>query len=81
MDIQNKTDRDPVVELPMIEAYMRCALMAAEAEIGDRDLNLILRDNKLERFISNYPPDNLKLNPDITISDYAIWEVSKTPQK
>jgi predicted hydrocarbon binding protein len=71
MEIKNKAQRDSVTELPMVEAYMRWALMAAEAEMGDKALELCLRENGLERFIGHYPPEELNLSTSITVGDYA----------
>jgi hypothetical protein len=71
MEIKNKTQHDPVSELPFVEAYIRWALMAAEEVVGQQGLSIILRENNLERFIDNYPPENLKLSPAVSSGDYA----------
>lgn len=55
MEIKNKTQHDPVADLPFVEAYIRWALMAAEEVVGQQGLSIILRENNLERFIDNYP--------------------------
>ena len=74
MEIKNKAQHDPVTELPMVEAYMRWALMAAEQEIGSQALEIVLRENGLEKFVNHYPPANLKLNHNITVGDYTnLW--------
>jgi predicted hydrocarbon binding protein len=71
MEIRNKIQYDPVAELPVVEAYMNWALKATEEVVGKQGLAIILRENGLERFIDQYPPDNLVLNNHITSRDYA----------
>ena len=71
MEIRNKTQHDPVSELLQPEAYMRWALLAAEEVVGKQGLGIILRENNLERFIGNYPPENLKLSQLVSSGDYA----------
>jgi predicted hydrocarbon binding protein len=55
----------------MVDAYMTWALKAAEEVIGKQGLGIILRENGLDRFIDNYPPENLVLSQDVTFQDYA----------
>ncbi len=55
----------------MVDAYMRWALMAVEEVVGKPGLNLVLRENHLERFIDNYPAEILTVSGDITEQDYA----------
>ena len=71
MEIKNKTHQDPAAALPVIEAYMAWALTAAEEVVGRQGLAIILRDNGLERFIDQYPPENLSLSNNITYADYT----------
>jgi predicted hydrocarbon binding protein len=71
MKIQNKPDRDPVAEVPQVEAYMRYALIAAEEMIGKPALDNILHENGMERFIDNYPREKIRLSPDFTHKDYT----------
>jgi len=71
MEIKNKAQHDPVSDLPTTEAYMTWALKAAEEVVGKQGLAIILRENGLERFVDNYPPENLVLSNDITCGDYA----------
>jgi len=71
VEIRNKTQPDPVSDLPAGEAYMRWALMAAEEVVGKQGLSIILRENGLERFIDNYPPEHLRISKDINCGDYA----------
>jgi len=68
METENKVQHDPVVDLPVVEAYMNWALKATEEVVGKQGLAIILRENGLERFIDNYPPENLVLNNHITSS-------------
>ncbi len=71
MEIRDKIEHDPVAEMYQADAYMRWALEAAEEVIGKKGLAIVLRDAGLERFINNYPPDELKFSGDITLGDYA----------
>jgi len=71
METENKVQHDPVVDLPVVEAYMNWALKATEEVVGKQGLAIILRENGLERFIDNYPPENLVLNNHITSREYA----------
>jgi len=71
MEIKNKSQHDPVADLPIVEAYMRWALMAAEEVVGKQGLGIILRENNLERFVENYPPENLKLSQAVSCGEYA----------
>jgi predicted hydrocarbon binding protein len=71
MEIKNKTQHDPVADLPVVEAYMTWALKAAEEVIGKQGLAIILRENGLERFIDHYPSASLVINKDISFWDYA----------
>jgi predicted hydrocarbon binding protein len=71
MEIKNKPERDPVAELPIVDAYMLWALQAAEEVAGKSGLAVVLRQAGLERFIDNYPPNELKITGNITFADYA----------
>ena len=71
MEIKNKTQHDPVTDLPTVDAWMTWALKAAEEVVGKQGLAIILRENGLERFVDNYPPENLVLSKDVTSGDYA----------
>jgi len=76
MEIRNKAKHDPVTDLYATDAYMRWALMAAEEVIGEKGLAVVLRDAGLERFIDNYPPEELeKPSGNITFGDYAAFNV------
>jgi predicted hydrocarbon binding protein len=71
MEIRDKTEHDPVADMYQADAYMRWALEAAEEVVGKKGLAIVLRDAGLERFIDNYPPNELKFSGDITLGDYA----------
>lgn len=77
MEIKEKTEHDPVADLYMVDAYMRWALFAAEEVVGTKGLAVVLRDAGLERFIDNYPPEELeKPSGNITFGDYAAFSAS-----
>ena len=71
MEIESKTERDPVADMHTVDAYMRWALLAAEEVVGKKGLTVVLRDAGLERFIDNYPPEELTPSGSITFGDYA----------
>ena len=53
----------------IINSLVRQALMSAQEVMGDNGLNAVLRTSGLERFIGNFPPNNLE--PSIQASQYA----------
>jgi hypothetical protein len=53
----------------IVNALVRQALMSAQEVMGENGLNTVLRTSGLERYIGNFPPDNLE--PAIQTSDYA----------
>lgn len=53
----------------IVNALVRQALVAAQEVMGENGLNAVLRTSGLERFIGNFPPDDL--NPAIQTSQYA----------
>jgi predicted hydrocarbon binding protein len=53
----------------IVNALVRQALVAAQEVMGENGLNAVLRTSGLERFIGNFPPDDL--NPSIQTSQYA----------
>ena len=57
--------QDPLV----VNALVRQALTSAQEVMGENGLNAVLRTSGLERFIGNFPPDNLE--PSIQASQYA----------
>lgn len=69
--IAPKAQPDPVADLPMVEAYMRWALIAAEEEIGREVLAEVLRANGLTKWIDQYPTAQMQLSSTITLGDYA----------
>ncbi|MFT3890373.1 MAG: 4-vinyl reductase [Anaerolineales bacterium] len=52
-----------------INSIVRQALVSAQEVMGDNGLNTVLRTCGLERFIGNFPPNNLE--PSIQASQYA----------
>lgn len=53
----------------IINSLVRQALTSAQEVMGDNGLNAVLRAAGLERFISNFPPNDLE--PSIQTSQYA----------
>src|SRR5512145_1629829 len=53
----------------IINSLVRQALTSAQEVMGDNGLNAVLRTSGLERFIDNFPPNNLE--PSIQTSQYA----------
>lgn len=53
----------------IVNALVRQALISSEEVMGENGLNTVLRTSGLERFVGNFPPDNLE--PAIKTSDYA----------
>ena len=71
MQINDKPSTDPVAAFHMVDAYMRWALLAAEEVVGRPGLAIVLRDHGLERFVENYPPEDLRISGNILNGDYA----------
>jgi predicted hydrocarbon binding protein len=53
----------------IVNTIMRQALVAAQEVMGENGLNAVLRASGLEKYIANYPPDNLE--PAIDTAQYA----------
>jgi hypothetical protein len=53
----------------IINSLVRQALVSAQEVMGDNGLNAVLRTSGLERFIGNFPPNNLE--PSIKTYQYA----------
>ncbi len=53
----------------IVNSLVRQALVSAQEVMGDNGLNAVLRTSGLERFIGNFPPNNLE--PSIPASQYA----------
>lgn len=53
----------------IINSLVRQALISAQEVMGDNGLNTVLRTCGLERFVGNFPPNNLE--PSIQASQYA----------
>jgi predicted hydrocarbon binding protein len=71
MEIKNNPNPDPVASNHMVDAYMRWALQAAEEVLGKQGLTVVLRENGLEKYIENYPLEELKISGNVTDRDYA----------
>lgn len=56
-------------ETMVVNALVRQALTSAQEVMGENGLNAVLRTSGLERFVGNFPPDNLE--PSISASQYA----------
>jgi predicted hydrocarbon binding protein len=73
MEIRDKTEHDPAADIPLLDAYMRWALLATEEVIGRNGLAVLLRQIGLEKFINNYPPEQLKFATGLTMGQYASF--------
>jgi predicted hydrocarbon binding protein len=71
LEIRDRAVPDPVAELPIVDAYIRWGLLAAEEVIGKQGLSAILRQINLARVIDNYPPELLQVSGNFTYADYA----------
>ena len=58
----------------IVNALARQALVAAQEVMGENGLNAVLRSSGLERFIGNFPPEDL--NPSIQASQYARFNAA-----
>jgi predicted hydrocarbon binding protein len=73
MEIRDKPEHDPVVDIPLLDAYMRWALLATEEVVGRNGLAVLLRQIGLERLIGSYPPEQLKFASGLTLGEYAAF--------
>lgn len=53
----------------IVNALVRQALIASQEVMGEKGLNTILNNSGLERFVYNFPPDDLK--PGVRAAEYA----------
>src|ERR1700752_485660 len=53
----------------IVNALVRQALTSAQEVMGENGLNAVLKTSGLDRFVDNFPPDNLE--PAIQTSEYA----------
>jgi predicted hydrocarbon binding protein len=58
----------------ILNALVRQALVAAQEVMGENGLNAVLRASGLERFVGNFPPNDL--NPSIQASQYARFNAA-----
>jgi predicted hydrocarbon binding protein len=71
MEIRDRADHDPATDVLLVDAYMRWALLAAEEVVGKNGLAVVLRQARLDQFIGNYPPEQLKVTTGLTLYHYA----------
>ncbi len=71
MEIKPKPTHDVVADLHIADAYMRWQLLAAQEVVGKQGLVTVLRENGLEKFIDNYPPEEFNFDSQITTGQYA----------
>lgn len=65
------TEREDSV---IVNALVRQALIASQDVMGENGLNAVLRTSGLERFIGNFPPDNME--PGVKTSEYARFNAA-----
>ncbi|MBU0495245.1 MAG: 4-vinyl reductase [Chloroflexi bacterium] len=58
-----------MAEVMLPNAALRTLLLAVEEVMGDKGTSAMLNAAGLQRFVGNYPPDNM--NDEVPISDYA----------
>jgi len=58
-----------MTKLLLPNAALRTLLLAVEEVMGDKGISAMLNAAGLQRFVGNYPPDNM--NYEVPISDYA----------
>jgi predicted hydrocarbon binding protein len=71
MEIKIKSTHDPLGDKGVVNAYFRWALMATEEVAGKQGLGIVLRDNGLERFIDNYPPEDFTDSAGVLQKEYT----------
>lgn len=76
LTITDRSDYDRLLDLYILDAYMRWALLAVEAVVGPEQMPAILRHAGLERLIGNYPPDHLETSRQFTFRDYTRFNTS-----
>ncbi len=69
--IKDRAEHDPVADFPIVDAYVRWALLAAEEVIGKSGMVAVLRQIGLERLIDHYPPEVLQVTGGFTYNDYS----------
>jgi predicted hydrocarbon binding protein len=71
LEIRHKAAPDPVAEIPIVDAYMRWALLAAEEVVGQQGLTSLLNQIGLARLVDDNPPNTLTATGSFTFADYA----------
>ena len=75
LEIRDKTEHDPAVDLYVPDAWIRWALLAAEETIGKLGLRVVLRQAGLEHLVGNYPPyEQPRPSRKFTFGDYATLQ-------
>lgn len=73
--ITDKPEHDPVMDMPLVDAYMRWAMESVKKVIGENGLNLILKEAGLERFVDS-PPSGEMIVTTVTFGDYSKFNAA-----
>jgi predicted hydrocarbon binding protein len=71
MEIKVKPTHETLGDKGIYNAFFRWALLAAEEVAGKQGLNIVLRENGLERFIDNYPLEEMNPSAGALQKDYT----------
>ena len=71
MNIIDKTEHDPVADIPLSDAHLRWLLLAIEEVTGKQGTAAVLRQAGLTDLIDNYPLENTSVKGHYTFSEYA----------
>jgi predicted hydrocarbon binding protein len=71
MEIKIKSTHEPFGDKPLYNAFFRWALLASEEVAGKQGLNVVLRENGLERYIDNYPSEEMNASAGVRQKDYT----------
>ncbi|CAG0935548.1 divinyl protochlorophyllide a 8-vinyl-reductase [Thermoflexales bacterium] len=69
--ITRKATPEPLAAAPIVDAYLRAALLAAEEVVGAAGLATLLRQIGLAQLVNNYPPDLPVASGQVTFGDYS----------
>ena len=69
--ITRRATPEPLAATPIVDAYLRSALLAAEEVVGAAGLATVLRQIGLEKLVNNYPPDVPVASGQVTFGDYG----------
>lgn len=70
--ITRRVTPDPLADMPIVDAYLRAALLAAEEVVGASGLATLLSKIGLARMVNNYPPDLPVASGQFTFGDYGM---------